>query len=98
MPRRLAFLFVWAFIAVSFAVIRPVVAQNAPAAPVQVKPDDQTKPSEQTKPDTQTPDTQGKDTQGKDAQNKTGQSKPGDSNVFVLKAPEMPAQQQMVAQ
>lgn len=82
MPRRLALLSVWAFIALSFAVTRPVAAQNAPAAPGQAKSGDQAKT----------------DPQAKDAQAKTDQSKPADSNVFVLKQPEMPAQPQVVAE
>src|SRR5262249_43490909 len=76
--------------ALSLAATPSAAGQSTPQAPGQANTGDQPKNNDQGKTDPQS--------QSKDAQTKTDQSKPADSNVFVLKPPEMPAQPQIAPQ
>jgi len=93
MPRRVALFFVWALIALSLAATPSAAGQSTPPASGQGNTGDQAKNNDQGKTDPQS------QSQSKDAQSKADQSKPAaESNVFVLKQPEMPAQPQMAPQ
>jgi hypothetical protein len=91
MLRRVPFFFTRTFRALAIcgltlAAVTLAGGQEPQAASSQAKTGDQAKPADQAKT---------KDQAKTGDQAKTEQSKPADSNVFVLKAPEMPAQPQM---